>query len=115
MDATAAVARGGAALAGGASSYSLAAAGQSGASGVASGHSGVARAAAATRPVSGAASRASGAMAESYRGGARTAVAATGGGIVPFVSLQVLGLGIVWLAPRLATWLPKVIYGTRSN
>jgi type IV secretion system protein TrbL len=82
MGATAAAARGGAALAGGAStSYSLASAGRSGASGVASGLSGIERAgaAAATRPVSRAASRASGAMAESYRGGARTAVEATGG------------------------------------
>ncbi len=82
VGATAAAARGGAALAGGAAtSYSLASAGQSGAASVASGLGGVARAgaAAATRPASRAATKASSAMAESYRGGAQSAVEATGG------------------------------------
>ena len=68
---TAAAARGGAALAGGAAtSYSLASAGQSGAAGIASSLGGVARAGAgaATQPIRHAASKATEAMAESYRG-----------------------------------------------
>jgi type IV secretion system protein TrbL len=79
---TAAAARGGAALAGGAAtSYSLASAGQSGAAGVASGLGGVARAGAgaATQPVRRAAGQTADAMSESYRGGAKAAVEATGG------------------------------------
>ena len=32
-------------------------------------------------------------------------------GIVPFVILQLVALGLVALFPALATWLPKVIYG----
>jgi tripartite ATP-independent transporter DctM subunit len=30
-------------------------------------------------------------------------------GVVPFIGLQVIGLGIVFAYPQLATWLPKVI------
>ena len=32
-------------------------------------------------------------------------------GVVPFVILQLVALGLVALFPALATWLPKVIYG----
>jgi TRAP-type mannitol/chloroaromatic compound transport system permease large subunit len=32
-------------------------------------------------------------------------------GIIPYVALQVVCLGVVWMEPALATWLPKVIYG----
>ena len=73
-------ARGGAMLAGGATaSYRLASAGESGASGVAAGLGGVAKAGAgaAIQPLK----RAAEAMRESYRGGARSAVEATGGAI----------------------------------
>ncbi len=64
--------RGGAMLAGGASSsYTLASAGQSGASGLASGLGGIGRAAAAAR--------AGETMSESFDSGARTGLAATGG------------------------------------
>lgn len=31
-------------------------------------------------------------------------------GIIPYVALQALCLGIVWVEPALATWLPKLIY-----
>jgi tripartite ATP-independent transporter DctM subunit len=31
-------------------------------------------------------------------------------GIVPFVALQLVGLGLVWEFPQLATWLPRLIY-----
>jgi len=67
-------------LAGGATaSYRLASAGESGASGVAAGLGGVAKAGAgaAIQPLK----RAAEAMRESYRGGARSAVEATGGAI----------------------------------
>ena len=79
---TAAAARGGAAMAGGASSaYSLASAGRSGASGVAAGLGGVGRAAAsaAASPVRRAAARAAGAMKESFSAGAQSSFAMTGG------------------------------------
>lgn len=77
-------ARGGAAIAGGASaSYGLASAGKSGAAGVAAGIGGVAQAGAgaAMNPLKRAASKAADSMKESYRGGARGAVEATGGTI----------------------------------
>jgi tripartite ATP-independent transporter DctM subunit len=32
-------------------------------------------------------------------------------GIIPFVLFQLIGLAIVVLFPRLATWLPEVVYG----
>jgi hypothetical protein len=32
-------------------------------------------------------------------------------GIVPFVVLQIVALGILWVFPRTATWLPEVVYG----
>jgi tripartite ATP-independent transporter DctM subunit len=32
-------------------------------------------------------------------------------GIIPFVLVQVIGLAIVVLFPKLATWLPKIVYG----
>ena len=32
-------------------------------------------------------------------------------GIIPFVTLQVIGLMIVIFFPQLATWLPKVVFG----
>jgi tripartite ATP-independent transporter DctM subunit len=32
-------------------------------------------------------------------------------GIIPFVIFQLIGLSIVVLFPKLATWLPKVVYG----
>ena len=82
LGATAAAARGGAAIAGGAAtSYGIASAGQSGMAGIASGLGGVARAGAgaAAQSVKRAAGSAGETMAESYRGGARTAVEATGG------------------------------------
>jgi tripartite ATP-independent transporter DctM subunit len=31
-------------------------------------------------------------------------------GIMPFVILQVIGLGIVWLLPATATWLPRFVF-----
>ena len=31
-------------------------------------------------------------------------------GIIPFVALQVTGLGVLWAFPELATWLPKVVF-----
>jgi tripartite ATP-independent transporter DctM subunit len=31
-------------------------------------------------------------------------------GIVPFVALQVVAIGLLWTAPQLATWLPKVVF-----
>jgi len=82
LGATAAAARGGAAIAGGAvTSYGIASAGQSGTAGIASGLGGVARAGAgaAAQSVKRAAGSAGETMAQSYRGGARTAVEATGG------------------------------------
>jgi len=82
--AMAGAARGGAAIAGGAStSYGLASAGKSGAAGVVAGIGGVAQAGAgaAMHPLKRAASKAADSMKESYRGGARGAVEATGGTI----------------------------------
>jgi type IV secretion system protein TrbL len=79
---SAAAARGGAAMAGGASSaYSLASAGRSGASGIAAGLGGVARAAASSTagPMQHAASRMAGSMSDSFKAGARSSFAATGG------------------------------------
>ena len=32
-------------------------------------------------------------------------------GIIPFVLLQILGMGAIILFPKLATWLPKVVFG----
>jgi TRAP-type mannitol/chloroaromatic compound transport system permease large subunit len=32
-------------------------------------------------------------------------------GIIPYVAIQVVCLGMVWVYPALATWLPKAIYG----
>ncbi len=32
-------------------------------------------------------------------------------GIVPFVALQVVAIGLLWSFPQVATWLPNVIYG----
>jgi type IV secretion system protein TrbL len=80
--ALAGAARSGAALAGGAStSYGLASAGQRGAAGVAAGLGGVAKAGAgaAVQPLKRAATKAAESMRDSYRGGARGAVEATGG------------------------------------
>jgi tripartite ATP-independent transporter DctM subunit len=34
-------------------------------------------------------------------------------GVVPFVAAQLLTLGVVWLLPWTATWLPKVLIGFR--
>jgi hypothetical protein len=31
-------------------------------------------------------------------------------GIIPFVCLQVAAIGVLWMAPELATWLPKVVF-----
>jgi tripartite ATP-independent transporter DctM subunit len=31
-------------------------------------------------------------------------------GIIPFVCLQVAAIGVLWLAPELATWLPKLVF-----
>jgi tripartite ATP-independent transporter DctM subunit len=31
-------------------------------------------------------------------------------GIIPFVALQVAAIGVLWIAPGLATWLPKVVF-----
>ncbi|MFQ5970844.1 MAG: TRAP transporter large permease subunit [Alphaproteobacteria bacterium] len=33
-------------------------------------------------------------------------------GIVPFVALQIVALGVLFVFPRTATWLPEVVYGT---
>jgi type IV secretion system protein TrbL len=75
-----AVMAGGAAIAGGAAtSYGIASAGQSGMAGIASGLGGVARAGAGAAAQSVKRAAGSETMAESYRGGARTAVEATGG------------------------------------
>ena len=32
-------------------------------------------------------------------------------GVIPFVAIQLLVLAILWNFPRLATWLPEIIYG----
>ncbi len=32
-------------------------------------------------------------------------------GIIPFVLVQIIGLAVVVLFPKLATWLPRVVYG----
>jgi TRAP-type mannitol/chloroaromatic compound transport system permease large subunit len=32
-------------------------------------------------------------------------------GVMPFIALQLVALGILWTFPSIATWLPKVIYG----
>src|SRR5690606_10984399 len=32
-------------------------------------------------------------------------------GVVPWVTLQVIGMAMVWSFPATATWLPKVIFG----
>ena len=31
-------------------------------------------------------------------------------GIIPFVCLQIAAIAILWMAPQLATWLPKVVF-----
>jgi hypothetical protein len=31
-------------------------------------------------------------------------------GIIPFVCLQVAAIAILWMAPQLATWLPKQVF-----
>jgi TRAP-type mannitol/chloroaromatic compound transport system permease large subunit len=31
-------------------------------------------------------------------------------GSIPFVALQVLALGVLWMFPELATWLPKTLF-----
>jgi hypothetical protein len=31
-------------------------------------------------------------------------------GIIPFVVLQVLAIAVLWMAPGLATWLPKQVF-----
>lgn len=33
-------------------------------------------------------------------------------GVIPFIGLQLIMLIILWFWPELATWLPKVVYGT---
>ncbi len=38
--------------------------------------------------------------------------AAIWSGVVPFVVLQLVALGLVWAVPRTATWLPEAIFGT---
>ncbi|MDA0983803.1 MAG: hypothetical protein O3A06_12415 [Proteobacteria bacterium] len=30
-------------------------------------------------------------------------------GVMPFVGLQLIGLILVWMFPRLVTWLPEVL------
>ena len=32
-------------------------------------------------------------------------------GVVPFVAIQLMMLGIIAALPGMATWLPKVVYG----
>ncbi len=32
-------------------------------------------------------------------------------GAVPFVGLQIAGIGLLWMVPELATWLPDVLFG----
>ncbi|MHA1565629.1 MAG: TRAP transporter large permease [Alphaproteobacteria bacterium] len=36
-------------------------------------------------------------------------------GIIPFVALQVVAIGLLWNFPQIATWLPGVIYGTPAS
>ncbi len=31
-------------------------------------------------------------------------------GVVPFVAIQILAIGVIWVFPRLATWLPEVLF-----
>ena len=33
-------------------------------------------------------------------------------GVIPFVLLQLLGIGILFLFPDLVTWLPELMYGS---
>jgi TRAP-type mannitol/chloroaromatic compound transport system permease large subunit len=35
-------------------------------------------------------------------------------GVVPFVGIQIVALGIVWAYPGIATWLPAVVYGSET-
>jgi TRAP-type mannitol/chloroaromatic compound transport system permease large subunit len=31
-------------------------------------------------------------------------------GVVPFIGIQIVALGVVWLVPELATWLPDLLF-----
>ncbi|MCT8999167.1 TRAP transporter large permease [Chelativorans intermedius] len=31
-------------------------------------------------------------------------------GVIPYILLQIAGMGVVWLAPSVATWLPRVVF-----
>lgn len=33
-------------------------------------------------------------------------------GIIPFVSLQIIAIGLLWTFPQMATWLPSVVFGS---
>jgi TRAP-type mannitol/chloroaromatic compound transport system permease large subunit len=33
-------------------------------------------------------------------------------GAWPFIGIQLVGLGVLWLFPGLATWLPRLLYET---
>ena len=33
-------------------------------------------------------------------------------GVIPFVAIQIVAMGILWSFPQLATWLPGVVFGT---
>ncbi len=35
-------------------------------------------------------------------------------GALPFVGLQIAGIGLLWLVPDLATWLPDILFGAES-
>jgi len=48
-----------------------------------------------------------------YLRGAAPAEVTTGQiyrGVLPFIVLQAVGVGIIWLVPGIATWLPGVLY-----
>ena len=32
------------------------------------------------------------------------------GGVAPFIVLQIVGIGLIWLFPKISTWLPKVLF-----
>ena len=32
------------------------------------------------------------------------------GGVAPFIVLQIVGIGLIWLFPTISTWLPKVLF-----
>ncbi len=36
-------------------------------------------------------------------------------GVVPFIAIQIAALGLVWLVPEIATWLPEALFGSGGS